>query len=65
MLSAAYDDKNLLISKTYPQGLKITYDYLPGTNLCTKELLYHYGLIYQRLFRNYDENGELILYCRR
>ncbi len=44
------DEYNLLIRKTTPEGLVITYDYLSGTNLCTKELHSYQGKIQERFF---------------
>ena len=53
------DDHNLLKSKTTPQGLKISYDYLPETNLCTQEFHFYNGKTQERTFHSYDENGQL------
>lgn len=53
------DDRNLISAKIFPQGLKIGYDYLPGTNLCTRELRYHDNMIYERILREYDHNAQI------
>ena len=53
------DGYNLLIGKTTPEGLTITYDYLSGTNLCTKELHSYQGKIQERFFWEYDVNGQV------
>lgn len=55
------DGFNLLKEKIYPQGLKITYEYSPGTNLCTQEMKWYHGGIQERIFRHYDDNGQLAL----
>lgn len=53
------DGYNLLTRKTTPDGLIITYAYLPHTNLLTKELHHYDGRIQERFFYTYDDNGEL------
>lgn len=53
------DGFNLLTEKETPEGLKITYAYLKGTNLCTKELHHYDEKIQERIFRGYDENGQI------
>ncbi len=52
------DGRNLLIEKKTPEGLTIQYDYLPGTNLRTKELQIYDGKIQGRIFRDFDNNGQ-------
>lgn len=53
------DEFNLLTQKSTDEGLTISYAYLEGTNLCVK-MLYHYeGKIQERIFRHYDDNGEV------
>lgn len=52
------DERNLIKSKTTPEGWKTTYAYLPKTNLCTQEFHHYNGKIQERIFRNFDENGQ-------
>lgn len=53
------DGRNLLIEKRTPEGLKVSYAYLPSTNLCTKDLRSYQGKIQERTFYSYDENGQV------
>ena len=53
------DERNLLKEKSIPEGLSISYDYLPNTNLCTKILYSYDGKIQERFFNSYDENGQV------
>lgn len=53
------DEYNLLVRKTTPEGLVISYEYFPGTNLRTKELHSYQGKIQERFFREYDDNGQV------
>lgn len=53
------DGRNLLIEKNTPEGLTIRYDYLPGTNLRTEELQIYNGKIQERIFRDFDDNGQI------
>ena len=55
----SHEGHNLLKEKSTPEGLVITYDYLTGTNLCTKTLCKYEGKIQERSFRTYDDNGQL------
>lgn len=48
----------MLIEKKTPEGLTTQYDYLPGTNLRTKELQIYEGKIQGRIFRGFDNNGQ-------
>ncbi len=53
------DGFNLLKEKKTDAGISQIYNYLEGTNLCTKILCYYDGRIQERNFRSYDENGEV------
>lgn len=55
------DKRNLLIQESTPQGWIVHYDYLPGTNLCTKELHVYNHKVQERFFYAYDANGEEVL----
>lgn len=52
-------DRNLLKSMTTPEGMSVSYEYIPKTNLCTKTLWKYDGKIQKRIFREFDDNGEL------
>ena len=54
-----YNEANLLIEESTPQGLTIRYGYLAGTNLITHQLTCYEGKIQERLFRFYNENGQV------
>lgn len=51
--------RNVLLSKTTPEGLTISYSYVPGTNLRSKEMHHYNGKIQERFFKFYDSNGEV------
>jgi RHS repeat-associated protein len=53
------DGRNLLVEKKTPEGLMIRYDYLQGTNLRTEELQIYNGKIQERIFRDFDDNGQI------
>lgn len=53
------DGLNLLLSKKTPEGYVTKYEYLPNTNLRTKELHSYNGKIQERTFRTYDDNAQL------
>jgi RHS repeat-associated protein len=53
------DDFNLLLKTTTPEGIVKSYEYLPGTNLKTKDLEIYNGAVQKRYFLSYDLNGEL------
>ncbi|MBN9378090.1 MAG: hypothetical protein BGO14_01240 [Chlamydiales bacterium 38-26] len=56
------DRFNLIESKSTPQGHRIRYEYHPGTNLCNKEIHYHFDKIVKRILRHYDENAQMVAY---
>ena len=51
--------RNLLKETQTADGLTLSYEYAPRTNLCTKTLSRYAGSIQERSFREYDDNGEL------
>jgi hypothetical protein len=53
------DERNLIREKTMPEGWTIRYDYLSGTNLCTKVLHVYEGSVQERFFYTYGDLGEL------
>ena len=53
------DSRSLLKEKSTPEGLTMAYEYLPGTNLCTKTLCQYNGKVQERTFCTYDDNGEI------
>lgn len=57
----SHDGFNLVTQKSTDEGLTLYYDYLEGTNLCTKILTHYKGKIQEREFRAYDDNGELLI----
>ena len=61
VVNYAYSDDgyNLLTQESYPQGLDITYEYLPSTNLYIKELTLCSKQVKKRAFREYDINGQI------
>jgi RHS repeat-associated protein len=58
-VTSEYSEHNLLISQKTPQGLEILYDYLPHTNLCTHVFQKYDGRIQERIFHEYDDNGQI------
>ncbi|MBA3722214.1 MAG: hypothetical protein H0W88_07425 [Parachlamydiaceae bacterium] len=54
------DGLNLLLKKTTPEGIVKRYEYLPETNLPIKEIVEYEGKIQERIFKNYDNQGEII-----
>jgi YD repeat-containing protein len=55
------DARNLLIEKRTPEGCTTRYEYLDGTNLCTKILESYDGKIQERIFHAYDDNGQIAM----
>lgn len=53
------DERNLVKQKSTSEGLIFSYEYLDGTNLCTKTFCQYEGKIQERTFCTYDDNGEL------
>jgi RHS repeat-associated protein len=53
------DGFNLLTRTVKPEGLEHRFGYLPGTNLKTEEWVLINGIIQQRTFIAYDDNGEI------
>lgn len=51
------DGLNLLISSVEENGRKIDYNYKPGTNLLTRELISDKGGIKKRTYHDYDDNS--------
>jgi hypothetical protein len=54
-----HDKRNLLKEKTTPEGLTLSYEYHPDTNLCTKTPCKYNGKIQERTYCTYDSNGQL------
>lgn len=53
------DGFNLLLKSTTPEGLVVSYYYLPGTSLKTLEVESYNGKVQKRVCRKYDLNGEI------
>lgn len=54
------DGYNLIRSERLPNGVEIKRDYLPDSDLLTKELVYDGGLLLKRRFWDYDAHGVCI-----
>ena len=54
------DGRNLLLSKSFTNGTKLLFTYLPDSDLLTKQLTLSHGAIQERTFHEYDEQATLV-----